>query len=172
MTRPDRRRPPHAERRSQRRVPGAEFPSLSAHLSGGARVELLDVSQGGVRLHTTRHMRPGQRVSVRFSIDERVVTLSACVVRAAVVHVHPEEVRYETGLRLADDLVSDLLDVALVERRAADDAASNDPDDAETGDLVFTPMADDSATDQMHGNEWCLSSARRRSRARDDLFVR
>lgn len=172
MTRPDRRRPPHAERRSQRRVPGAEFPSLSAHLSGGARVALLDVSQGGVRLHTTRHMRPGQRVSVRFSIDERVVTLTACVVRAAVIHVHPEEVRYETGLRLVDDLVTDLLDVALVERRTGEAPVADEPDDAEADDLVFTPMTDPAAADQMQGNGWCLSSARRRSRALDDLFVR
>ncbi|BCS31338.1 hypothetical protein TBR22_A05380 [Luteitalea sp. TBR-22] len=173
MTRHDRRRPAHTERRSQRRVPASQLQALSAHLSGGARVALLDVSQGGVRLETTRHMRPGQRVSVRFSIDGHLVTVNAHVVRASVVHVHPEEVRYETGLRLCEELSCHLIDFALLERRTgggAVDGAVDDEEDVvdagstdEVSDLVFVPAADE-AVHQEFGRGWWLASRRRRAR--------
>ena len=118
MTRRERRRPESDERRTHRRVPARDLPSLAAHISGGACVTLLDVSQGGVRLETTRHMRPGPRTSACASRSRNsVVTMSARVVRAAVVRLHPEEVRYETGLRLVDEFSCDQLQVALVERR-------------------------------------------------------
>ena len=102
MTRRDRRHPEPDERRSHRRVSAEHLPSLVTHISGGARVNLLDLSHGGVRIETTRHMRPGQVVSVRFAVDDRVVTISAKVVRAAVVRLDAEEVRYETGLSLSE----------------------------------------------------------------------
>jgi hypothetical protein len=165
----DRRRPSHAERRSQRRVAAVHVPDLSAHLSGGARVALLDVSQGGVRLETTRHMRPGQRVSIRFSVDDRVVVITAAVVRAAVVHVHPEEVPYETGLQLSEDLACDGLELALLDRRTEDTAT--DPDDVGTltvpdgpaTDLFFVPADGVEGEDAPGGRRWWLASRRRRT---------
>ena len=99
------------ERRSHARLPAGLLPTLSAQLSGGSKVTLLDLSQHGVRLETTRHMRPGQVVSVRFCMDDQIVTLNASVVRAAVVRVDAEEVRYETGLRLNDEFTCDQLQV-------------------------------------------------------------
>ena len=107
------------ERRSHQRIPARLLPTLSAHLSGGSKVTLLDLSQHGVRLETTRHMRPGQMVSVRFCIDDQIVTINASVVRASIVRVEAEEVRYETGLRLNDEFSCDQLQVALVEQSAA-----------------------------------------------------
>ena len=89
---------------------------MSAHLSGGSKVTLLDLSQHGVRLETTRHMRPGQVVSVRFSVDDQFITINASVVRASIVRVEAEEVRYETGLRLSDEFSCEQLQVALVEQ--------------------------------------------------------
>src|SRR5690349_3979725 len=61
------------ERRSHPRIPARLLPTLSAQLSGGSKVTLLDLSQHGVRLETTRHMRPGQMVSLRFCIDDQIV---------------------------------------------------------------------------------------------------
>ena len=111
------------ERRSHPRIPARLLPTLSAQLSGGSKVTLLDLSQHGVRLETTRHMRPGQVVSVRFSIDDQIVTINASVIRASVVRVEAEEVRYETGLRLNDEFSCDQLQVALVEQSATGDSA-------------------------------------------------
>lgn len=164
----DRRRPSHAERRSQRRVPAVHVPELSAHLSGGARVALLDVSQAGVRLETTRHMRPGQRVSIRFSVDDRVVVITAAVVRAAVVHVHPEEVRYETGLQLSETLACDGLELALLDRRS--EGTATDPDgvstlaipDGPATDLFFVSGDNVEGEQAPGGRSWWLASRRRR----------
>lgn len=117
MTPPDRRLAPGDERRKRRRVPAHLLPTLSTQLSGGAPVTLLDVSHRGVRLETTRHMRPGQTVAIRFSVDGRDVTINAVVVRASVAHLESDDVRYETGLALSDDFSCNELEVALVERR-------------------------------------------------------
>ena len=92
-------------RRQHRRVPANLLPSLTARLSGGSEVKLLDVSRRGVRLQTTMHMRPGQTVAIRFVAADATVTLSAAVVRATVAHVDAEGIRYETALSLAGDLL-------------------------------------------------------------------
>ncbi len=93
------------ERRQHLRVPANLLPSLSARLSGGAPVRLLDVSRRGVRLETTSHMRPGQTVAIRFVAADATVTLSAAVVRATVAHLAADGIRYETALSLAGDLL-------------------------------------------------------------------
>ena len=91
-------------RRQHRRVPASALPSLTARISGGAPVKLLDVSRRGVRLETSLHMRPGQTVCIRF-------------VRATVAHVESDGIRYETALSLAGDLLlcDQLRDAALQE---------------------------------------------------------
>lgn len=164
MTRRERRRPVHDERRAHRRVAAAQLGSITAHLSGGSPVTLLDVAQRGVRLETGRHMRPGQTVSVRFTLESGPVTICATVVRARVVRLHPEEVRYETGLRLADDLASVDLQLSLVERREL----QGDPPDvddivAPPQEIVFTRV-DDAAALAESRNGWWLAGARRRRR--------
>ena len=93
------------ERREHLRVPANLLPSLTARLSGGAAVRLLDVSRRGVRLETTSHMRPGQTVCIRFVAADATVTLSAAVVRATVARLDADGVRYETALSLAGDLL-------------------------------------------------------------------
>lgn len=95
---------PH-NRRQHRRVPASLLPSLTARLSGGSHVKLLDVSRRGVRIQTTMHMRPGQTVAIRFVAADATVTLSAAVVRATVAHVDADGLRYETALSLAGDLL-------------------------------------------------------------------
>jgi hypothetical protein len=104
-------------RRQYRRVPAGMLPSLTARLSGGAPVKLLDVSRRGVRLETPLHMRPGQTVCIRFVAADATVTLSAAVVRATVAHIEADGIRYETALSLAGDLVlcDQLQDAALQE---------------------------------------------------------
>ena len=115
------------DRRQHRRVPASLLPSLSARLSGGAAVRLLDVSRRGVRLETTSHMRPGQTVCIRFVAADATVTLSAAVVRATVAHIEADGIRYETALSLAGDLVlCDQLH-AEVAQEAAEPAASTAP---------------------------------------------
>lgn len=97
--------PDARDRRQHRRLPAHLLPSLTARLSGGTSVRLLDVSRRGVRLETTMHMRPGQTVCIRFVAADATVTLSAAVVRASVAHLQADGVRYETALSLAGDLL-------------------------------------------------------------------
>jgi hypothetical protein len=97
--------PDAKDRRQHLRVPAHLLPSLTARLSGGAAVRLLDVSRRGVRLETTMHMRPGQTVCIRFVAADATVTLNAAVVRASVAHLQADGVRYETALSLAGDLL-------------------------------------------------------------------
>ena len=120
---------PATNRRQHRRVPASLLPSLSARLSGGAAVKLLDVSRRGVRLETTLHMRPGQTVAIRFVAADATVTLSAAVVRATVAHLEADGIRYETALSLAGDLVlcDQLHDAAMLEPEAQGTEASPQP---------------------------------------------
>jgi hypothetical protein len=112
-------------RRQHHRVPASLLPSLSARLSGGAAVKLLDVSRRGVRLETNVHMRPGQTVCIRFVAADATVTLTAAVVRATVAHVESGGIRYDTALSLAGDLLlcDQLHDAAMQEPEAAGAAA-------------------------------------------------
>ena len=130
---------------------------------------LLDVSQGGVRLETTRHMRPGQNVSVRFSVADRVVTMGATVVRSAVVRLHPEEVRYETGLRLVDEFSCDQLQVALVERRCSPGDGPIRCGRCTADDVVFTRVTDGSASEGTSRGWWLAGKRHRRRRVLDGL---
>jgi hypothetical protein len=153
MTRRERRRSEGDERRAHRRVPVSLLRSLTAHLSGGSDVKLLDLSQAGVRLETTRHMRPGQMVSLRFAIDDQQVTINAAVVRSAVVRLEAEQVRYETGLRLVDEFSSEQLQLALVERRGATGGAI--PDDVVCPEpFVFTGINGPSGEPKTGGGWW------------------
>jgi hypothetical protein len=116
-------------RRQHRRVPASMLPALTARLSGGASVKLLDVSRRGVRLETPLHMRPGQTVCIRFVAADATVTLSAAVVRATVAHIESDGIRYETALSLAGDLVlcDQLHDAAMLEpeTEASDPSATS-----------------------------------------------
>ena len=103
---------------------------MTARISGGAAVKLLDVSRRGVRLETSLHMRPGQTVCIRFVAADATVTLTAAVVRATVAHVESDGIRYETALSLAGDLLlcDQLHDAAMQEPEPPDaDGSSAGP---------------------------------------------
>ena len=115
-------------RRQHRRIPATSLPSLTARMSGGAAVKLLDVSRRGVRLETNLHMRPGQRVCIRFVAADATVTLTAAVVRATVAHVESDGIRYETALSLAGDLLlCDQLHEAAMQEPESPDAVASTP---------------------------------------------
>lgn len=181
MTRRERERPGDDERRAHRRVDARHLPALVTHIDGEAagsvpaestcppprssspakpvRVRLLDLSEGGVRIETTRHMRPGQVVTVRFSVDERIVTMGAVVVRASVVKLGAEEIRYETGLSLDDEFDCDRLQLALVERQRP--ASDSDPvPDQEPDETVPFTLIDDGELSETNSLGWRLSGTR------------
>ena len=115
-------------RRQHRRIPASALPSLTARISGGAAVKLLDVSRRGVRLETNLHMRPGQTVCIRFVAADATVTLTAAVVRATVAHVESDGIRYETALSLAGDLLlCDQLHEAAMQEAESPEAAATPP---------------------------------------------
>lgn len=148
-------------RREHRRVPANLLPSLTARLSGGAAVKLLDVSRRGVRLETNLHMRPGQTVCIRFVAADATVTLTAAVVRATVAHIESDGIRYETALSLAGDLLlcEQLHDAAMLE------SDRHDADAPATDTSALGPVVDytvivrgnaDAATliEGLQGNSW------------------
>ena len=147
-------------RRQHRRVPAHLLPSLTARLSGGAAVTLLDVSRRGVRLQTSLHMRPGQTVCIRFVAADATVTLSAAVVRATVAHVDSEGIRYETALSLAGDLLlcDQLHDEAMVHpAQAATATTGHAPALADVVDFTVIVEADPATVgfgDGMQANCW------------------
>ena len=115
-------------RRQHRRIPASAVPSLTARISGGAAVKLLDVSRRGVRLETNLHMRPGQTVCIRFVAADATVTLTAAVVRATVAHVDSDGIRYETALSLAGDLLlCDQLHEAAMQEPESDGTTASTP---------------------------------------------
>lgn len=151
-------------RREHRRVPASLLPSLTARLSGGSDVKLLDVSRRGVRLQTSMHMRPGQTVAIRFVAADATVTLSAAVVRATVAHVEADGLRYETALSLAGDLLlCEHLESAAMEMAESlppADAAVSEPGHGDLGQVVdFTMIVNGPAgaaalLDGMQANSW------------------
>lgn len=151
-------------RREHRRVPASQLPSLTARLSGGSEVKLLDVSRRGVRLQTTMHMRPGQTVAIRFVAADATVTLSAAVVRATVAHVDADGLRYDTALSLAGDLLLceqlESLAMAVAEPGSPADDGLSESDQGHLGQVVdFTMIVNGSAgtaalLDGMQANSW------------------
>ena len=146
------------ERRQHVRVPAELLPSLTARLSGGAPVRLLDVSRRGVRLETPMRMRPGQTVCIRFVAADATVSLTAAVVRASVANVHAAGVAYETALSLAGDL---LLCERLLESVTQADAGPTAAGPAGVFDsvvdytvLVDAPSESTSVVDDMRVNAW------------------
>ena len=158
MIRRERTRDEREERRSRPRVPARLLSTLSAQLSGGSGITLLDLSQHGVRLETTRHMRPGQMVSVRFAVEDQIVTINASVVRASIVRLDAEEVRYETGLHFCDEFTCDQLQVALVEQRGNDESAI--PDVRECPEPFVFAAVDNAAGHVDSSRGWWLATAR------------
>ena len=152
----------NSNRRQHRRLPAHLLPSLTARLSGGAPVTLLDVSRRGVRLQTPMHMRPGQTVCIRFVAADATVTLSAAVVRATVAQVDGDGIRYETALSLAGDLLlCDQLHDEAAGSGAEADASGAAPGHTPSLDAIvdFTVIVDSDAesvgvTDGMHANSW------------------
>ncbi|BCS31337.1 hypothetical protein TBR22_A05370 [Luteitalea sp. TBR-22] len=152
--------PDAPNRRHHRRLPAHLLPSLTARLSGGSAVRLLDVSRRGVRLETSMHMRPGQTVCIRFVAADATVTLSAAVVRASVAHLQADGVRYETALSLAGDLLlCDQLHDAAHQPADAGVEASTATDDALAAVVDYTVVVQGSpdVPTLLHGlqaNSW------------------
>ena len=140
---------PH-DRRHHPRLDADTLAFLSAQVSGGARVRLIDVSHGGVRLETPQHMRPGQTLAVRFSIDDDVLAVTARVVRATVTSVEAESVSYETALELLEGPRREQFRLTLASRgRAALDTAADASERRSLGlDVV---LIDETETDEATG---------------------
>jgi len=158
---------PH-DRRRHPRVAADAVSFLSAQLSGGAAVTLVDVSHRGVRLETSRHMRPGQTVCVRFALGDEMVAVNASVLRATVKHLEPEAVRYETALQLVEDTTSERFQLALAtQRRVAHETTAPPAAPLPPGIAVVlvgeTPPPGTPAEPSHQG--WWLSGPRRRRRS-------
>lgn len=141
---------------------------LSAQLSGGAGVTLVDVSHRGVRLETSRHMRPGQTVCVRFALGEETVAVNALVLRATVKHLGAEWVRYETALQLVEDATSERFQLALATQRRVEHEANASPTEPLPAGIAVVlvgeaPPAD--ACPDAPRRSWWLSGPRQRRRS-------
>ena len=144
---------PH-DRRRHPRLSAEAVSFLSAQLVGGARVKLLDVSHGGVRLETARHVRPGQTLAVRFTLGDEIVTVAAAVVRATVSSLASDRICYETALQLLEEPGREQFQLALVSRGREAHEALPDPAPAMPAGLevvLITEQVEDS------GHGWWLA---------------
>lgn len=88
------------ERRNGVRWSGAALRVLQATLRPGCPVMVIDLSQAGAQVETTRPLRPGTRVHVRLVAEGWSLAAVALVLRCAVCAVKPDEgVIYRGGLR-------------------------------------------------------------------------
>ena len=91
---------PVTERRCQPRLACEDLQSPQLTLRPVCPVELIDLSQHGLQLQTTRQLRPGTRVLVRLAIADRQTAMAAVVLRCVVWSLQLEEgVAYRAGLR-------------------------------------------------------------------------
>jgi hypothetical protein len=96
MVRPN--EPNTDRRRAARRIPEADEPLARVRLRAGSQLTVVDVSDAGLLVEGTARLLPGTHVDVHIvTCDGRVLARSR-VVRAYVVHVEAELIRYRGAL--------------------------------------------------------------------------
>lgn len=89
-----------AERRAGHRHPGSSLQLTQATLRPGYAIRIVDISEHGLLVETTRPLRPGTRVHVRLVSEHWSVSVAALVLRCGVSRVHPDDgVTYRGALR-------------------------------------------------------------------------
>lgn len=98
-----------AERRAGHRHPGSSLQLTHATLRPGYAIRIVDISEHGLLVETTRPLRPGTRVHLRLVSEHWNVNVAAIVLRCGVSIVHPNEgVTYRGALKFekAPDVAS------------------------------------------------------------------
>jgi hypothetical protein len=92
-----------ADRRLERRLPGASIGVIQATLRPGCPVHVVDISGGGAQIETERPLRPGTRVYVRMIASDWTLAAPALVLRCFVWTLRPEAgVIYRGALRFEE----------------------------------------------------------------------
>src|SRR5918995_1801570 len=90
---------PIADRRQAgRRLPDAEEPLARVRLRAGSQLTVVDISNAGLLVEGTARLLPGTHVEVHIVTAEGRVLARSRVVRAYVVHVTAELIRYRGAL--------------------------------------------------------------------------
>jgi hypothetical protein len=85
-------------RHAERRTPDVDEPLARVRLRAGSQLTVIDVSDSGVLVEGTARLLPGTHVDVHIITAEGRVLVRSRVVRAYVVHVEAELVRYRGAL--------------------------------------------------------------------------
>jgi PilZ domain len=92
-----------ADRRVERRLPGAAMGMVHATLRPGCPVQVVDISEGGAQVETERPLRPGMRVHVRMIGEDWALAVPALVLRCHVWTLRPGAgVTYRGALRFEE----------------------------------------------------------------------
>jgi hypothetical protein len=91
-------RPPGDRRRAERRTPAGTEPLARIRLRAGSHLEVIDVSNAGVLVEGEARLLPGTHADVHIITTEGRTLVRSRVVRACVVHVEAERVRYRGAL--------------------------------------------------------------------------
>jgi len=113
-------------------VPAADLKNVTAELTSGARVALVDVSQGGARFMTTTRMLPGLGVTLKFVTAAGSSVVRGQIVRSALVNMNGGTPGYEVGVAFDAVLSGPIADATAAGERAGHEQASQaaDPDTA------------------------------------------
>ena len=90
--------PTHERRRSVRRLPAPGEPIRRVRSRTGHELDVIDISSSGVQVECRSRLLPNTHLDIHIVIRTGRVLIRCRVVRAAVVHVEADLVRYRVGL--------------------------------------------------------------------------
>ena len=125
------RRRPANERRRWARVPAADLPNVTAELTSGTKVLLVDVSLGGARFRTRTRMLPGLAVTLRFVAPEGTSVVRGQIVRSAFVNMDEGPPGYEVSVAFDQILSGPIADAPALAEQAlqAEPGQTTEPDE-------------------------------------------
>jgi hypothetical protein len=92
------------ERREHARRIAAARLNLSAFISRGQTVRLINVSKRGALVESDVRLCPGNTVSLRFVTSEKELSLAGCIIRSSVSQMSGSKLVYRTALSFSEDI--------------------------------------------------------------------
>ena len=131
-----------ANRRVFERIPATQLPQMSATLTTGPDIRLIDVSRGGALFECSKRLVPASAVALRLVTPDGTHIVRGRVVRSRIVRLERGGLGYQAAISFNEplkDLIAD--DVATPSRGSAPVASAAAP--APAAPATETPSTDD-----------------------------
>ena len=102
-------------RRARRRVPESDEPISRVRFRAGSHLSVIDVSNAGALVEGTARLLPGTHVDVHIITAEGRALVRSRIVRAYVMHVDAEVIRYRGALAFERSIETGLIGYSLPE---------------------------------------------------------